>query len=567
MPDWTGASHSTMKSKLTIGFLQLLKPNPLSFSHLRGDLFGGLTAAIIALPLALAFGVASGAGPVAGLYGAVCVGLFAALFGGTPSQVSGPTGPMTVVSASVFTQFADEPAVAFTVVMMTGGFQMLFGWLRLGRYVNLMPYPVISGFLTGVGAILIIMQLEPLLGYPAHGSVVNALSVLPAELTAPQWQAVLVGLVSLAIVFLMPKRFTRVVPSPLVALIACSLLGLTLPGVAILGEIPTGLPQWTLPAISLSELNSMLVSAAVLAALGSIDSLLTSLVADNMTRTFHESDKELVGQGIGNFVAGLAGGIPGAGATIRTLANINAGGRTALSGMTHGVVLLAFVLGLGPLASSVPHAALAGILIKVGFDVIDWRFIRRMHRAPRIDLVLMLVVLGLTVFVDVITAVGVGVVIASLVLVKDMAEVQMEAMRTINDPAHERLFDETTAALYQKHRKDLLFLHLSGLISFGAASEMTRGFSRVSEYKVLIIDLLDVPRMDVSAALALEEMIQRASEDGKRVIITGMTYHVTRLLGRLGSLDLVRESERYDTRPEAIRAAVAHLEALKALDT
>ncbi len=555
-----------MKSKLTIGFLQLLKPNPLSFRHLRGDLFGGLTAAIIALPLALAFGVASGAGPVAGLYGAICVGLFAALFGGTPSQVSGPTGPMTVVSASVFTQFAGEPAVAFTVVMMAGGFQVLFGWLRLGRYVNLMPYPVISGFLTGVGTILIIMQLEPLLGYPAHGSVVNALSVLPAELTAPQWQAVLVGLASLAIVFLMPKRFTRVVPSPLVALVACSLLGLTLPGVAVLGEIPTGLPQWTLPAISLSELNSMLVSAAVLAALGSIDSLLTSLVADNMTRTFHESDKELVGQGIGNFVAGLAGGIPGAGATIRTLANINAGGRTALSGMAHAAILLAFGLGLGPLASVVPHAALAGILIKVGFDVIDWRFIRRMHRAPRIDLVLMLVVLALTVFVDVITAVGVGVVIASLVLVKDMAEVQMEAMRTINDPAHERLFDEATAALYQTHRKDLLFLHLSGLISFGAASEMTRGFSRVSEYRVLIIDLLDVPRIDVSAALALEEMIQRASDDGKPVIITGMTYHVARLLGRLGSLDLVRESERYDTRPEAIRAAVARLEALKAGD-
>lgn len=544
--------------------LELIKPNRLGLAHLRGDLFGGLTAAIIALPLALAFGVASGAGPVAGLYGAICVGLFAALFGGTSSQVSGPTGPMTVVSASIFTQFAGEPAVAFTVVMMAGGFQVLFGWLRLGRYINLMPYPVISGFLTGVGTILIIMQLEPLLGYAAHGSVVNALTVLPAELAAPEWRAVLVGGVSLAIVFLMPKRITRLVPSPLVALIVCSLLALTMPGVVVLGEIPTGLPQWTLPEINLSELNSMLVSAAVLAALGSIDSLLTSLVADNMTRTFHESDKELVGQGIGNFVAGVAGGIPGAGATIRTLANINAGGRTALSGMTHAVVLLAFVLGLGSLASAVPHAALAGILIKVGFDVIDWRFIRRMHRAPRTDLVLMLVVLALTVFVDVITAVGVGVVIASLVLVKDMAEVQMEAMRTINDPSHARLFDEATAALYQAHRKDLLFLHLSGLISFGAASEMTRGFSRVSDYKVLIIDLLDVPRMDVSAALALEEMIQRASEDGKPVIITGMTYHVARLLGRLGALDLVRESERCETRPEAIHAAVNKLAALEA---
>lgn len=547
------------KSKLTVGFWQLLKPNPLALSNWRGDLFGGLTAAIIALPLALAFGVASGAGPVAGLYGAVCVGLFAALFGGTPSQVSGPTGPMTVVSASVFTQFAGEPAVAFTVVMMAGAFQILFGWLRLGRFVNLMPYPVISGFLTGVGTILIIMQLVPLLGYPSQQSVVNAITALPAELLAPNWQALLIGAVALAVVFFTPKQVTRVVPSPLLALVICSLLALLLAGAPVLGAIPSGLPQWTVPTLSFGLLNEMLVFAAVLAALGSIDSLLTSLVADNMTRTFHDSDKELVGQGIGNLVAGFAGGVPGAGATIRTLANIQAGGRTALSGMIHALVLLAFVLGLGPLAAYIPHAALAGILLKVGVDVIDWRFIRRMHRAPRIDLVLMLVVLALTVFVDVITAVGVGVVIASLALVKDMAELQMESMSSLNDPAHERLFDEETAALYRAHHDDLLFLHLSGLISFGAANEMTRGFGRVGDYSVLIIDLLDVPRMDGSAALALEEVIQRAKEQKKHVIITGMTYRVARLLGRLGALDNVRESERFETRPEAIRAAVNYL--------
>jgi sulfate permease, SulP family len=539
--------------------LAILRPNRITLTNLRGDLFGGVTAAIIALPLALAFGVASGAGPVAGLYGAVCVGLFASLFGGTPSQISGPTGPMTIVAASVFTQFASEPAVAFTVVMLTGLFQMLFGWLRLGRYVNLLPYPVVSGFLTGVGCILIIMQLDPLLGYPGQQTVLNALSVLPEDLARPNGHALAIGLVAFGIVVLLPKRATRVVPAPLLALLGCSGLAVFLPGAPVIAEIPSAIPQLQMPSIDFAQLNDMLVAAAVLGALGAIDSLLTSLVADNMTRTFHDSDKELVGQGVGNLIAGLAGGIPGAGATIRTLSNIHSGGRTPLSGMFHAVVLLAIALGLGPLVAHVPYAALAGILIKVGIDVIDWRFLRRLHRAPRIDLVLLLVVLALTVFVDVITAVGIGVVLASLVFVKDMAEEQVKAIRTISDPGRELLFDAETAALYRQYRDRLMFLHLSGLISFGAASELTRRFANVGKYEVLIVDLLDVPRIDGSAALALEEVMQRAAEQGKHVIIVGMTFAVARLLGRLGALESVRDSERFDDRAEAVRAAINRL--------
>jgi SulP family sulfate permease len=549
-----------MKNKPTHGIWQLLKPNSIEPGNWRGDLFGGLTAAIVALPLALAFGVASGAGPIAGMYGAVCVGFFAALFGGTPSQISGPTGPMTIVAASVFTQFAGQPAVAFTVVIMAGAFQILFAYARLGRFINLMPYPVISGFMTGVGCILIIMQLEPLLGYPGQQSVVNALSVLPTDLFRPVGSALLTGLLALGLVLYLPKKLTRVIPAPLLALLVCTLIALLLPEQRVIGEIPSALPHWQVPTLEFSLINQMLLSAAVLAALGSIDSLLTSLVADNMTRNFHNSDKELMGQGLGNMVAGLAGGIPGAGATIRTLSNIHAGGRTALSGMIHAVVLLAVILGLGPLLSQVPYAVLAGILVKVGIDVIDWRFIRRLHRAPRIDFILMLAVLAMTVFVDVITAVGVGVVLASLAMVKEMAEVQMESMQSLNDPSHERLFDNETAELFREHRDDLLFLHLSGLISFAAANEMTRRFNKVGEYRVLIIDLLDVPRMDGSAALALEEIIHRAIEEDRHVIITGMTFRVARLLERIGALDEIRETDRFDSRGEAIRSAAAFMQ-------
>jgi SulP family sulfate permease len=533
--------------------------NRLGTANLRGDLFGGLTAAIVALPLALAFGVASGAGPLAGLYGAICVGLFAALFGGTPSQISGPTGPMTIVMASVFTQFAGQPAVAFTVVMMAGAFQVLFGYFRLGRYVNLMPYPVISGFMTGIGCILIIMQLDPLLGYPTPQNVINALTVLPGYLAQLNVGALAIGLLALGVVLFTPKRIGRVVPSPLIAIVVCSLAALPFAGVPVLGAIPGGLPAPRLPQVDFALLNQMLVSSAVLAALGSVDSLLTSLVADNVTRRYHDSDKELVGQGIGNMVAGLFGGIAGAGATIRTLSNVHAGGRTPLSGVIHSVALLVIMLGLGPLVAWIPHAALAGVLIKVGVDVIDWRFIRRVHRAPRVDQVLMFVVLALTVFVDVITAVAVGIVLASLAFVKEMAELQVDSIKTVSDPDHVQMFDPETAQMMRANRDRIMFLHLAGLISFGAANELLRKFSTTGNYEVLIIDLLDVPKVDGSAALALEEVIQQATEARKTVFIVGLTYAVARLMGHMGCLDQVRETERFENRAEAVRAAVHFL--------
>lgn len=494
------------------------------------------------------------------MYGAIFVGLFASLFGGTPSQISGPTGPMTIVAASVFTQYAGQPSLAFTVVMLAGGFQILFGYLKLGRYVNLMPYPVISGFMTGIGCILIIMQLNPLLGFTAPHSVVNALSVLPGFLTHPNLQTVAIGLAALAITVLVPKKLTRIVPSPLLALTVASLLALLLSDVPVLGALPSGLPEIRVPHLDFGLLNSMLLSAVVLAALGSIDSLLTSLVVDNVSRTYHDSDKELVGQGIGNIAAGLFGGIPGAGATIRTLSNFHAGGRTCLSGIIHALMLGVFIFGLSRLVAFIPFAALAGILIKVGIDVIDWRFIRRMHRAPRTDQVLLLVVLFLTVFLDVITAVGAGVVLASLLFVKEMAEHQVESIRAISDPDHERLFTPEDAARFRRCRDHALYLHLSGPVSFGAANEMIRKFSNVGTYEVMVIDLLDVPRIDGSAALALEEVIQRAVEADKVVYIVGMTAPVLNLMRRLGSLKLVQETHLLETRTQAVQAVTEELE-------
>lgn len=535
------------------------KINVLGTSNLRGDIFGGLTAAIVALPLAVAFGVASGAGAVAGLYGAACVGLFASLFGGTPAQISGPTGPMTIVSASVFTLYADNPGVAFTVVMMAGGFQILFGLTRLGRFVNLMPYPVISGFMTGIGVILIIMQLEPLLGYASPVDVANAISVLPGEISHPNSQALILGLMALGICLFTPARISHIAPPPLIALIGTVLLAQYLGDAPILGTIPSGLPQWQVPEVLLSDLNGMLVSAAVLGALGSIDSLLTSLAADNVTRSFHDSDKELVGQGIGNVAAGIVGGLPGAGATIRTLTNVKAGGRTPLSGVVHAIIVFLAVLGLGPVLALIPHAALAGILIKVGLDVIDWRFMKRMLRAPRIDVVLMTVVLLLTVFVDVITAVAAGVVIASLVFVKDSAELQIESIKALSDPDHAQFLSSEESNLFRRCQGRLLILYLSGLMSFGAAKELARSAGVTDEFDVLLIDLHDVPKVDGSAALALEEIVDKEVAVGKEVLMVGLSAPVARLLGQMGILERFKSTIRFSSRCEALSYAADYV--------
>ena len=517
----------------------------------RGDLYGGLTAAIVALPLALAFGVASGAGPMAGLYGAICVGLFAALFGGTPTQISGPNGPMTIVAASVFTQYATAPAVAFTVVMLCGAFQMLIGALKLGRYVNLMPYPVISGFMTGIGCILILMQLDPILGYPAPSNVVNALTVLPGDLLRPQWQPLLVGGAAFAMCMLTPRIIAARMPPTLLALIGGTGLAAWVGHVPLLGAVPSGLPALQFPAVDFAMLNHMLVSAAVLAALGSIDSLLTSLVADNVTRSYHNSDRELIGQGVGNLAAGLLGGLPGAGATIRTLANIKAGGRSALSGVVHALGLLGIALGLGPVVAYVPLAALAGVLLKVGVDVIDWRYLKRAHRMPRADAVCMLIVLVLTVLVDVMTAVAIGIVLSSLLLVKASAEVQAEAIRMVAEP-EQSLFTPHEAQVFQRLRGRAVMLHLSGLISFAAANNMTRRMSLIQQPEVLVIDLVDVARIDGSAALAIEEIIERARDAQQEVVLVGLNYAVARLFGRLGTLDLVKDTHRFATRTAAV---------------
>lgn len=521
--------------------------NPISLRHWRGDLFGGITAAIVALPLALAFGVASGASPIAGLYGAIFTGFFAALCGGTPTQVSGPTGPMTVVITTVIASLmARHPdtglAMAFTVVMMGGIVQILLGLMRLGQYITLLPYTVISGFMSGIGVIITLLQLPPLLGHGASGGVIGTLHDLPQQMSQPNWVSVGLGLLTLAIVFLAPPKLNRVLPSPLVALVCVTVLSVLFfspDAVPRIGDIPRGLPTVQLPTFSFRDLAEMLRYGLMLGVLGAIDSLLTSLVADSMSRSQHDSDKELIGQGIGNVLAGLFGGLPGAGATMRTVVNVQAGGRTPLSGMIHALVLLMVVLWAGPLTAQIPHAVLAGLLLKVGFDILDWGFIKR---APRISLRgtgIMYLVLVLTVFVDLITAVLVGAFVANMLTIKRLSDVQSDRIHAVTDPAQGQNLSLAEQAILTRSNGDILLFQLSGPMSFGAAKSISRRLSMVKTYQVLVLDLSEVPTIGVTAALAIESMVQDAIKRRRFIWIVATSPQVQ---SRLATLDLDRFS-------------------------
>jgi SulP family sulfate permease len=526
----------------------------LNLSNVRGDLMGGITAGIVALPLALAFGEASGAGPIAGLYGAIIVGFLAALFGGTGSQISGPTGPMVVVFAGVYASLGGSPALVFAAVVLAGLLQIGLGLFKVGQFIRLVPYPVVSGFMSGIGVIIIALQLSRLFGHEPEGSgTIPALSAVPGAIIDPNMVALTIGLMTLAMVFFWPKKWGKFVPAPLAALVTATIASVLVAGAPILGDVPTGLPSFIMPAFDRDSLFVVLEAAILLALLGSIDSLLTSLVADNMTRTRHDSDKELIGQGVGNAVAGLFGAVPGAGATMRTVVNIRSGGQFKLSGMTHSLVLLAVALVLAPLASMIPHAALAGILIKVGYDIIDWSYLKRAHKGPRWDLILMVIVLALTVFVDLITAVAVGVVLAALAFIKQLSDAQL---KSLNLSAREVENPEERALLASAGSKVMLF-DFGGPLSFGAAADLGHHVRESADEgaKVLVLDFSRLPFLDLSAAKAVETIVDDASHAGKTLYIVGANDPVRAVLRGLNVASSLPKGHWFVDRKAALQAA------------
>ncbi len=532
----------------------------LHFNNIKGDIFGGVVAAVIAVPLALAFGVASGAGAEAGLYGAILVGFFAALFGGTPAQASGPTGPMTVVFAGLFVEMGSNPSLVFSSVVLGGIGLILLGVLGVGRYISLMPYPVISGFMSGIGGIIIILQIGPLLGHAAKpGGVIPNILGMPEFLSQPLIDAVILAAIALSIVYFTPKVIGRIIPPPLLALFVCTPAAIWFFSEApVIGSIPSGFPPFQFPSVEVEFLPLIVKGACVLALLGAIDSLLTSLVCDNMTRTQHNSNRELIGQGIGNTVAGFFGGLPGAGATMRSVANIRSGGRTPISGALMGLVLLATLLWLGPLAEQIPLAVLAGILLKVGVDIIDWRFLRHVMEAPRADVGIMVVVFLITVAVDLITAVGAGVVLASLLFVKEMADLQLANMNVITEVHEETPLSPQEAAIMERNAGKIVLIHVDGPMSFGSAKNMVKRLETVpglGTFMSCVLDLSDVPVIDGTAALAIDDMLRIIRAHEQHLFFVGMQPNVIKTLEGLNVLSHIRPRHRFGTRLEALQHA------------
>lgn len=526
------------------------------FSNVKGDLFGGVTAGIVALPLALAFGIqafggvndpaASQMGALAGLVGAALLGFFAALFGGTHSQISGPTGPMTVITASIVsgawasaTTAGMDSAHAFTNVVIAmslagifcGLFQIIFGVLRIGKYVRYIPYPVLSGFMSGIGVIIILQQIYPLIGLKSPVLVVDMITEFVGRAQdGLSWVALVLGICTIAIVQLFPY-ITKKVPATLVALVVMTVVSLFIPEsfkFSTIGSIPSGLPLpffckegLDLTTLNWYELITMsLVPGLTLAGLGSIDTLLTSVVADDITKTHHNPNQELIGQGIGNSIAGIFCGLAGAGATMRTVVNVKSGGRTQLSGMTHAVLLLAILLGLGALVQYVPLSVLAGILITVGWGIIDFRGFKDLRRIPYADAFVLILVFLVTVFVDLLTAVGIGMVVACVLFMKRMSDLAEGSYVTMDAAAEESPWADE-ASLPEEIKHQIFIERFHGPIFFGSITGFNKVMHQVPEdAKIVILRMRRVKFMDQSGVYAMETAIRELQDRGVTVLMT-----------------------------------------------
>ncbi|RLD18681.1 MAG: sodium-independent anion transporter [Bacteroidetes bacterium] len=592
----------------------------LDFSHFRGDMFGGITAGIVALPLALAFGVSSGLGPSAGLYGAIFVSFFAALFGGTNTQISGPTAPMTAVSmvviAGIVASFdgdVSKALPAILIVFLLAGFMQIgLGLIGLGKYIKYIPYPVVSGFMTAIGVIILVTQILPSVGYypkedveyveqfKAHAEeiildnilkdeagegilvledfketidraahitpqqilqesqtlasndasgVIGAIRVLPRALQNIIWLEFLLALGTILIIYGF-KRITTKVPSTLVALLVMS-------GIAVgfgldyrpIEEIPSGLPIPNLHIftdLSFSSFLPYIFTALTLALLGAIDSLLTSVVADNMTKTKHKPNKELIGQGIGNSIAAIFGGIPGAGATIRTVVNINAGGKTKLSGMMAGVLLLIILVALGPVASQIPAAVLAGILITVGIGVMDYKGLKAIPYMPRPEVIIMLIVLVLSSVWNLVYAVGIGLVIASLMFMKKIGDLTGERSDIKSLGKEKAWSDEADFPEYLE--EEVFIKHIKGPLFFGSTSEFQQLAKQIPDTaSTIIIRMGRMQYMDQSGLYAMEDVLVDLCKNGKRILFVNIIKQPRYMLERIDIIpDLVPEEQIFD---------------------
>ncbi len=543
------------------------------FKNWRGDVAGGLSAGIVAIPLALAFGEQSGLGALAGLYGAIALGIFASVFGGTPTQISGPTGPMVVVAAMVVADAIEQAGsiesafpVIFTTFLLAGAFQIVFGVLQFGKYIRYIPYPVVSGFMSGIGIIIILMQIFPLLGNASPKGIHNIFMSLPDAFRNMQMESTILGLSTIAIIYMFPK-ITRTVPNILMALVVVSVMS-AWGGfhVQIIGDIPSKLPELKLgllTQLSISDLQQIYIPAITLALLGSIDSLLTSVIADNVTKTRHNSNRELFGQGIGNMISGAIGGLPGAGTTMSTLVNTNSGARTRLSGVVHGVSLIMVLTLAGPLVGNIPIPVLAGILFTVGVGIIDYKGLKHIKILPRTETMVMGLVLFMTVFADLIQAVAVGMIFSTFLFMKkmsDLMETQTEIAPLDSFRNLQEMEQEDDSVSLAKDLSQFIFVKkLSGPLFFGFATAFQDIAKQLQTIPIIILQMKEVPYVDQTGLYALEEVVLDLKNHGVAVFIAGLQDQPRDMLTKVDIIpSLVPENYLFDDLADCYRFLGKH---------
>ena len=521
---------------------------------LKGDIFGGITAAVIALPIATAFGVASGVGAVAGIYAAIAIALFAAIFGGTPAMVSGPTAPMAVAMAVVITHSANSLAEAFTIVMFTGLLQIGFGVFRLGKFIAYTPYSVISGFLTGIGIIIISMQILPVIGAPtATDGIRQTIEILPDALSNINFHALAVTGFTLAMILVWPKKLHRFVPDTLGALLLGSLLGMFIFTQApVVGSIPSGIPSIQVPVLEPEFLIRMIEPALVLAIIGSVETLLVALVADAMTRTRHKPNREIVGQGIANIFSGMFGGLPGSGSPVPTVVNIRAGGRTRVSGILVALILFTFLFELGQLVERIPLAVLAALLLKIGWHVIDWRFVKRLAKIEKSHITVMLLTAGLTVFVDILTAVAIGLIVSGMINAMNAEPLELDnviSIPLIDDFDTEDPFSARTG-----------LVRMTGRFTVASAGTLSHVIGEdIREHEIVIFDFTPTEYMDDSTVMVIRQLVLSSYEEGKPCIVMGLSDHMAKTLNSLDALQEIDKANFVETLEEARQIANDYL--------
>lgn len=527
---------------------------------LRGDIPGGVAATVAALPVALALGVASGMGAAAGMYGAIAVGFFAAVFGGTRIQISGPTAPMTVALVVIVSSYASNLTEALTVVAMAGLVQILLGLSKFGRFVAYTPRVVTSGLISGIGIIIMAMQILPFLGSaPAPGGMIATIRAVSEAIENVNYNAVAIAVVALGVGVVWPQRLARTLPGPLPALVAGTMLGVFWLGdVPVIGRIPAGLPELRLTAPSAAFLMHALEPAFILALLGSVESLRASLASDSYRGTRHNPNRELVGQGLGNMVSGLFGGLPGAGSTTGTVTNIRAGGETPLSGALYAILMLGALLGLGRYAEPIPHAVLAGILIKVGWDIVDWRLLVRVHRVRREHFLVMLVTLGLTVFADLVTAAAIGLIVSGLVHAGQLQRLELDSVVSV--PLLDRTFfseeEDIDVASFSPDSARVGLVELRGSLTVASSHKLASVIgANIKDRDVVIFDFSGATYLDESAATAIGELMDIAGSEQTECIVMGLSGLVPRTLDALGILKHLPRHRVVETRDQAREAA------------